>query len=74
MGAAKASLIINLSRQGLIYIPMLFIMDAAIGMTGLVWAQPVADALSLLLAVVLYRLTYDSMMHEKKGKLRLLTA
>ena len=55
MGAATASLIISLSRQGLIYIPALFILKAALGLTGLVWAQPVADIFSTVLAAVLYR-------------------
>ncbi|MGN1187240.1 MAG: MATE family efflux transporter [Lachnospiraceae bacterium] len=54
MGAATPSLIINLSRQGLIYIPALFILEAILGINGLIWAQPVADILSLLLAVVLF--------------------
>lgn len=58
MGAAAASLIINLSRQGLIYIPALFILEAILGINGLIWAQPVADILSLLLAVVLYIMEY----------------
>ncbi len=53
MGAATPSLIINLSRQGLIYIPTLFILEAILGMNGLIWAQPVADVLSLMLAIVL---------------------
>lgn len=57
-GAATASLIISLSRQGLIYIPALFILQAAMGMTGLVWAQPAADVLSTLLAALLYGKTY----------------
>ena len=55
MGAAAASLIISLSRQGIIYIPALFILKAALGLTGLVWAQPVADIFSTVLAAVLYR-------------------
>lgn len=58
MGAAVSSLIINLSRQGLIYIPALFIFKAALGVNGLVWAQPVADILSIGLAVGLYALTF----------------
>lgn len=53
MGAATASLIINISRQGLIYIPMLFILKAVLQVTGLIWAQPVADVLSTLMAAVL---------------------
>lgn len=53
MGDATASLIINLSRQGLIYIPMLFILQALMGINGLAWAQPVADVLSTALAAFL---------------------
>lgn len=58
MGAAVSSLIINLSRQGLIYIPALFILKAVLGVSGLVWAQPVADILSIGLAVGLYIITF----------------
>ena len=57
MGAAISSLIINLSRQGLIYLPALFILKAALGVNGLVWAQPVADLLSIGLAALLYAVT-----------------
>lgn len=54
-GAAMESLIVNLSRQGLIYLPAMFLLGALFWETGLIWAQPVADILSLLLAVALYR-------------------
>lgn len=56
MGAATAALIINMSRQGLIYIPAIFILQSVIGMDGLLWAQPVADVLSVILVVILYRI------------------
>lgn len=54
MGAATPALIINLSRQGIIFIPALFILQAAVGINGLIWAQPVADLLSIGLATILY--------------------
>ena len=54
MGAAAAALVINVSRQGIIFIPALFILKAVVGMTGLVWAQPVADVVSLAIAYILY--------------------
>ena len=54
MGAATAAFIINVSRQGIIFIPALFILKAAMGMTGLVWAQPLADLVSLIVAYGLY--------------------
>jgi len=65
MGAATASLVINLSRQGIIFIPVLFILKAVLGLTGLVWAQPAADILSILLAAVLYVNTYRKLSIQK---------
>ena len=53
-GAATESLIVNISRQGIIYIPAMFFLGALFQETGLIWAQPVADVLSLVLAVALY--------------------
>lgn len=57
MGAATSALIINMSRQGLIYIPAIFILQVAVGIDGLLWAQPVADVLSVILVIILYRMT-----------------
>ena len=54
-GAAKEALILNLSRQGLVYIPTLFILDRIIGMTGIIWAQPAADVMSMLLLIYFYK-------------------
>lgn len=70
MGAATASLVINLSRQGIIFIPALFLLKAMIGLTGLVWAQPAADVISIFLAAVLYVHEYKKLSvgteHERK--------
>lgn len=65
MGAATAALVINLSRQGIIYIPALFILKAVLGAAGLAWAQPVADLLSTALVAVLY--LYIRRKAEKAG-------
>ena len=61
MGAATPALLISMSRQGIIFIPALFILQTAIGMTGLVWAQPVADVLSILIAAILFEKTIKKM-------------
>ena len=65
-GAATESLIVNISRQGLIYIPAMFILGAIFHETGLIWAQPVADVLSLLLALVLYMRNSKRLTGKKK--------
>jgi Na+-driven multidrug efflux pump len=54
MGEAGSALIVNLSRQGLIYIPAMLIFNAVWGMSGLIWAQPIADVISTVLVVILY--------------------
>lgn len=64
MGAAMQALIINLSRQGIIYIPALYILQALLEAKGLAWAQPVADLLSTTLVALLYLWTFRKMMAE----------
>ncbi|MGI6217117.1 MAG: MATE family efflux transporter [Coriobacteriales bacterium] len=68
LGAATESLIVSLSRQGIIYLPALFILQQFMGMDGILWAQPVADVLSLALAIVLYRHTRKSKWAGMDGK------
>lgn len=66
MGASVQALVTNLSRQGLIYIPALFLLQAAFGVTGLAWAQPVADLLSTALVLALYLWTARRLMQLEK--------
>ncbi len=59
MGAAVPSLILSVSRQGLLYIPVLFAFHRIFGTaSSLVLAQPVTDYLSTALSIVLFILTY----------------
>lgn len=53
MGAATPALLASVFRQGVIFIPVLFILKAVIGLDGLIWAQPVADVLSLAVVIVM---------------------
>ena len=62
MGAATEALVINVSRQGIVFIPAVFILKAVLGITGVIWAQPVADFVSLFVTVVLYVRTSRKMM------------
>ncbi len=66
-GAATPAFIINLSRQGFIYIPALFILKAYIGANGIAWAQPVADLLSTILVALLYSITVRKMEMNKNS-------
>lgn len=53
IGAAKSSLIAAISRQGFVYIPILFILRAMIGLNGLIIAEPLAEYISLIIVLVL---------------------
>lgn len=52
-GKAKASLFLSIARQGLFYIPLLFLLGNRFLFKGLLWAQPISNAITLLLALVL---------------------
>lgn len=62
VGAAGYSFLLSISRQGIIFIPCLLLFNRLFHLDGAVAAQPVADVLSLLLAIWLFLLT------EKKIK------
>ena len=53
VGAATPALLASLFRQGIIFIPAVFILKAIIGVDGLIWAQPAADILSLAVVIVM---------------------
>lgn len=57
MGKAGASMIAAVSRQGIIYIPLVFIMASVGGLYGIVYAQPLAEYISLILVIILDAVT-----------------
>ena len=54
LGKWKYSLFLSIMRQGVLIIPTLLIMDWLFGLTGLVWAQPIAEVVAALLALGLF--------------------
>ncbi len=54
MGMGGKSLILAAGRQGLVFLPTLFIMDKLIGLEGIIWAQPTADYACIILSVIMF--------------------
>ena len=54
MGAGKASLILSVCRQCVLYMPLLFILEHFAGEYGIILALPAAELLSLLQTVIIY--------------------
>ncbi len=48
------SLILSVCRQGLVFIPAIILLDYTLGFNGLVYAQAVADVMSVILSTIVY--------------------
>lgn len=52
IGKSLAGSILSLSRQGIFFFPLVLILPRVLGLTGVIWVQPVADILSTTLTVI----------------------
>ena len=53
LGKAKEGGILSMSRQGIFFIPVIFILPSLIGLNGVIYAQPIADLLTVILTAIL---------------------
>lgn len=54
MGKPVPTLILSLGRQGLIFLPLLIVMNKFVGFDGIVYAQATADLVCVVLAFVMF--------------------
>ncbi len=54
MGKGLQSLLLSIGRQGLIYIPLLFILNKVVGLNGIIWAQATADFFCVIMSIVMF--------------------
>lgn len=66
MGKAKEGGLLNLSRQGLFFIPLIFVLPKLFGLTGLLLVQPSADLCTILLTK--YFVVKNSALFKGKGE------
>jgi Na+-driven multidrug efflux pump len=55
MGKAIPALILSTGRQGIYYIPLLFLLNALFGFNGFIFTQPIVDALMVVTATLMLR-------------------
>lgn len=65
MGKAIPSLILTICRQGLIFIPCIFLLDTLFGLDGVIYAQPTADYASIILSVIMCLWIIRKMEHKE---------
>ena len=66
MGKAKQYLFLSISRQGLLYIPILFSLNSFFGMKGFILTKPFTDIVMFFIAFLVYRQLDLSEAHQKK--------
>ena len=55
MGKSLVGGVLSLSRQGIIFFPLVFALPRLFGLTGVIWVQPMADLLTALLTLLFAR-------------------
>lgn len=61
LGKSIPSLILSISRQGIAFIPTILIGTKLFGIKGIIWAQPIADIVTVLMASIMYIYIYQKM-------------
>lgn len=65
MGKGLASAILTLSRQGLLNIPLLIVMENTIGLYGMIWTQLVVELIMLPISFTMY---WHTLKQTNQGK------
>ncbi|MDD3104229.1 MAG: MATE family efflux transporter, partial [Candidatus Cloacimonetes bacterium] len=70
MGKALPALIVSLSRQGIMYIPAILILNNLFQFEGLVFAMPLADLLTSILSTTMLIVIVRNLKQPKEKKLK----
>ena len=68
IGCGTYSLIISVCKQGILYIPLLYLANYLFQMDGVMGVQIAADILTLLIAFLLWRYKVEPMLRQKELK------
>ncbi len=68
MGKALPSLVLTICRQGVVFIPLVFILNSLFQLDGVIYAQATADFISIVLSVVICMGIIRKMERERSGE------
>ena len=66
-GKAVSALILSLSHQGILFVPVILILKSAFGYYGVICAQPVTDVLTVILTIVLFYITFNQLFRNENN-------
>ncbi len=61
MGMGKQSLLLSSLRQGLVNIPLLFLMDSLFAIDGIAWTQLISDIITTIISFAVYFAAYKKL-------------
>lgn len=65
MGMGKQSLLLSSLRQGLINIPLLFLMNHLFALDGVIWTQLISDILTAAISFAVYHFSYTKLVKSQ---------
>ena len=65
MGKALPSLILTICRQGLVFVPLVFLLNKLFGLEGVIFAQCTADYISIVIAVLICVMVFKRVQHRE---------
>ena len=68
MGMGRQSLILSSLRQGVINIPLLFVMNYFFGLYGIVWTQLISDVITAVISYIVYHHSLGKLMKEQPNE------
>ncbi len=68
MGKGAQSAILTSCRQGLVNIPLLLLMNAIVGLYGMIWTQFVTEVIMLPVSLLMYRATFRRLPKAQAGR------
>ncbi len=69
MGKGKESLLLSSLRQGVVNIPLMFLMNSLFALDGLVFTQLISDAVTTVISFAVYHHTYKSLSRYDPAKM-----
>lgn len=64
MGKGKESLFLGTLRQGILAIPIIFIMNHLFGLYGIVLSQLISDGITFIFSILIYRSVYNKLIEK----------
>ena len=68
VGRALPASVLSILRQGLLLIPLLYILHITIGLSGVIYGQSITDYLAVILSVILWRHIKRELINTPNGK------